>query len=196
LRFDGSSEEFPPGEVQLSIAQDGTGRLSFGAVDTPVERAPCAGLDIPECASIGRLLTGFSYRLAELALYDPKDDPPRIAGEAPLRRAESLSFAVWLGEPWAAWCAAQVLPKRFPCLSNECGSAPGATDPGVPLEGPTSGSSICQCGEQGCRPSATSLRFELRMSQDARALRGVYTPDDRRLAEAHVELEREPEDEQ
>jgi hypothetical protein len=191
-RFDGSSDEFPTGKVQLSLAADGTGRLSFGAADASVDRGPCGALDTPECESIGGLLAGFAYGLAELALHDPKDDPPRIAGEAPLRRAETLSFAVWLGEPWAAWCAAQVLPKAA-CPSNECGSAPGPNDPAIPLESASSGSSSCRCGDQGCRPSAPSLRFELRMSQDARALRGVYTPDDRRLSEAHLELEREPE---
>jgi hypothetical protein len=191
-RLDGSSEEFPTGGIELSLFEDGSGQLTFGAAGTPGDREPCTGLDTPDCALVGRMRPGFEYDLNELALYDPEDEPSRIAGAAPLRKAETLTFVVWLGEPWAAWCAQQVVPKGA-CPSNECGNTPGEKDPATPVESRSGESSSCGCGEQGCRPGATSLSFSLRMSQNHHALRGVYMPEDRRLGEAHLELERQEE---
>jgi hypothetical protein len=192
----GMGEEFPTGDLLLELAIDGTGELSFGGVAAPGERESCADLGSTRCASIGRLLPGFGYRLEDLQLFDPRDDPapPRIAGEPPRHIAETMSFAVRLGQPWEAWCAAQPAPKAK-CPSSECAdAAPDA--PVQPVGGVgvgDEGSSGCRCGETGCRPDATSLGITLRMSEDGQALRGIYAPSDRSVGDARLEFTRAPE---
>jgi hypothetical protein len=193
-RLDGSGEEFPSAELELELALDGTGRLSFGGGSAIADREPCADVKAPPCASIGRLLPGFAYRLDDVALFDPKDELPRIAGEPPLHIAETMSFVIWLGQPWAAWCAAQPAPKAAACLADECTEESAEQVPAAAVTGNgDDASSSCRCSEQRCRPSAASLGIELRMSEDGRALRGAYKPSDQAFGEARLQLEREPE---
>jgi hypothetical protein len=188
--LDGAGADFPTGLLLLELGDDGRGELTFGEGGAGAEREPCAGLESPRCASIGRLLPGFAYELEDIALFDPMDEPPRVAGEPPMGIAESMSFVVWLGQPWQAWCADSPSPKAA-CPSNDCAGAPPAPVPGG-VAGPRSDrTSACRCAQSGCRPPATSLALTLRMSGDGRALRGVYEPSDRAFGDALLEFTRE-----
>jgi hypothetical protein len=192
-RLDGSGEPFPTGGLQLVLAVDGTGELTFGGQNASSDRESCAGVSSARCASIGRLLPGFAYRLEKIELLDPKDEPPRIAGEPPLPGVETMSFSVWLGQPWDTWCAGQTLPKAS-CRSSECAATPAEPAPVVGVAGTgNAGASVCRCGELECRPEASSLSISMRLSEDRLALRGIYEPADAGFGIARLELRRERE---
>lgn len=193
---DGSLAQFPEGELQLLLGADGSGELTFGAAETEAEAGSCDDLGAHAgCTQVGRLLPGFYYRLQEVELFDPEDDPePRIAGELALRRAERMEFRVALGQPWDTWCADQATPAGG-CGEGACEQAP--TRPGAPAvpdvgaaEAPLAPSG-CRCGAESCRPDAPLLSFELRMSEDGDALRGTYEPSDPSVGSASLELARD-----
>jgi hypothetical protein len=192
----GTLEEFPTGELELSLGDGGAGELTFGVVPGVEEAGPCDDLGAhPGCSPPGRLLPGFPYGLVEIELFDPEDDTQvRIAGELPLRRAERMAFRVALGQPWDSWCADQAAPKGG-CGDGACAQAPTppgappAADPGA-TESPAPPPG-CRCGAEGCRPDAPMLSFELRMSEDGDALRGTYIPSDPSVGTVSLELTRE-----
>jgi hypothetical protein len=187
--LDGKGDDFPAGELVLELAIDGTGELSFGAVGAPGEGDPCADVESARCASLGRLLPGFGYRLDDILLYDPKDEPPRVEGEPPRQLAESMSFAIRLGQPWEARCAEQA-PANVDCPSGECAAAPTGQRRG-PAGAAGAGLVTCLCSQTGCLPSAPSLAFTLRMSADHQALRGLYSSTDPSVDDARLDFERE-----
>ncbi len=192
---DGAGADFPPGELQLSLGDDGAGELTFGGTDAADPACDASG-GHPGCPQPGRLWPGFRYRLAEVELFDPKDDDadPAIAGELPLRRAESMGFQVAVGQPWETWCAAQPAPSGG-CGEGACAkesrlpSASGAPDLGE-ADGPPAPPG-CRCDAEGCHPDAPTLAFELRMSGDGEALRGAYQPNDQSVGAATLELTRD-----
>jgi hypothetical protein len=174
---DGESAEFPSGGLTLTVAMDGTAELSFGTAAAD-EREPCVDTRSLRCASVGRVLPGFAYRLEQMALFEPTDEgPTRVVGEPPPRVAERMEFSISLGQPWDGWCA------EPPAASSTCGSE-GAC---------AKRSAACRCGETGCRPNAASLSMELRMSEDGNALRGVSAPTSGAVNPARLEFTREPE---
>jgi hypothetical protein len=196
--LDGAGADFPTGAIVLDLGQDGRGELTFGEAGEGTERGPCAGVESPRCASLGRLVQGFAYALEDIEMFDAMHDPPfdrmagppRVAGEPPLDRVQSMSFMAWLGQPWQAWCADLPTPKAA-CPSNACADAPPtAVSAGITGLGDDRWS-VCRCAGSGCRPSAPSLRLRLRMSGDGQALRGVYQPVDHAFGDALVEFTRE-----
>jgi hypothetical protein len=109
--LDGAGAEFPSGGLLLVLPFDGGGELTFGAAAAPDESEPCADTSSSRCASVGRVLPGFAYRLDQVELFDPSADGPiRVIGELPPRVAEHMEFLVPLGQPWETWCAEQPAP--------------------------------------------------------------------------------------
>jgi hypothetical protein len=191
----GEGAEFPSGGLVLVLSLDGGGELIFGAATAPDEGEPCADTSSARCASVGRVLPGFAYRLDQVELFDPSDDgPTRVDGEPPPRVAEHMQFLVLLGQPWESWCAEQ------PALKGACGAEAACTEPSrVPAPSAVApgaadaSSAACRCSESGCRPNATSLSISLRMSDDGQALRGLYTPASGGVDPARLEFTRERE---
>lgn len=202
--LDGAGAEFPAGDVLLELGIDGSAHLTFGA-----PRAGSVGRDSPTplcapreeapgCPTLGRVIDGFAYSLAELELFDPKPGPdPSIRGEPRFQLAESMAFVVQVSEPWDVWCAAQGAVREWRCAGEDCPAGewlPGeraAIDAQAAAADERSG---CRCGEDGCRADAPSpsLSIELQMSDDQKALRGRYRPNDASIGEAGLELRKEP----
>jgi hypothetical protein len=182
--LDGTSEEFPTGDVLMRVALDGTGELRFGEPASTAEPDPCAGVALSECPELGRVRVGFDYRLDEMEFEDADRSASAAPGAAPLRGGERMSFRIRLGEPWEGRCAEVSVPGGSACESGSCAKArdlPPTSDPGA--DDPA-----CRCSGLGCVVRAPSLHISLRMSEDALALRGVYTPDDGRVPEARLEF--------
>jgi hypothetical protein len=192
--LDGAGEEFPAGDLSLHLDPDGNGQLSFGA-DTGAAEAedPCSGVALSGCPALGRLRLGFGYRLEEIELVDPdRGETPRDPEQASLRVGEQMSFAIRLGEPWQDRCTDRTPGSETACGDGACAKAASGLTPGAaPGSGSSEDAEGCLCGAQGCFVQAPSLRIRLRMSEEGKALRGVYTPDAPGLPDARLEFVRD-----
>jgi hypothetical protein len=177
LRAGEGDVEFPPGALWLALGVDGAGTLRFGDASSAegCDRDP----ESERCASVGRVLEGFVYRLEDIALLDADGEaPPRIQGEPPLRLGEQMSFVVRLGQPWEGLCP-----------EPSAGAASGGVLPGAEPDA-EGAEPLCACGSEICRVTAPYLSMSLVMSEDGEALRGVYTPSDPDLPTARLEFRR------
>ena len=183
LRAGDGGVEFPPAALWLTLGEDGAGTLRFGDSSNAegCDREPSS----ERCASVGRVLEGFVYRLEDIELVDADGEAqPPIMGEAPLRIGEKMSFVVRLGQPWEGLC-----PE--PSASAASGGVlPGAQPEAPGDEAEDAEEPLCACGSVICRVTAPYLAMSLVMSEHDEALRGLYTPSDPDLAPARVEFRR------
>jgi hypothetical protein len=183
---DGAGAEFPPGDVVMRFNVDGAGTFSVGQRASQAAGACGPGLDAGSCAPVGELLGGFEYRLEQIRLLDAGErGTPRVAGEVLPRAGELMEFEIRLGEPWDG-----------ACLDEASGSCPGGVCPAATnamaslLEAAGGPQVPCLCGPDRCVAEAPTLALALTMSEDGRALRGVYRPRDARLPAVGLELVR------
>ncbi len=209
----GAFESFPTAELLLRVTPDGTGSLTFG--DSPLRSEPssaadpylCAGSTPSDgCPAAQRLLEGFAYGLEELAIFDAMLAPSRVAGEEPTSLGERFTFDISLGEPWRAWCEAQ-LSEVEPCqCSGECdpglcyrprlvsklteGACEAATESVACGWLAARAARPCECTSEGCAAREKALSLALQMSEDGQSLRGEYLPSRADLAVSHLEFSR------
>jgi hypothetical protein len=207
----GAFESFPVSELQLRLAADTTGSLTFG--DSPVRDAPssaadpylCAGAKPSEgCPAAQLLVEGFAYGLENLAISDAMSWPARVAGEEPISIGERFAFDISLGEPWRGWCAAQ-LSEVEPCqCSGECDAGPcfrprlvselteGACEaaPENVACGWLAARAARPCTSEGCAARERALNLALQMSEDGQSLRGEYLPSRVDLPVSYLEFTR------